>query len=504
MENQNSLFFYKPGSSILLILFLMFSSGISFAQDSYNSERKILLYIQPTVLQFPARQNRTISIDSVTISSQLLRQTFNEFKIDELTKAFPDFNDADSIRYTEEGLPVRVPRFGRIFKIIVDEKINIDSVIAVFSRVPGVLFAEKNIDAKLGSEPQFNFQWHLKNTGPDQTEGGISGADIKANLAWQIFTGSPDIKIAIVDVGVSLDHEEFAGKISGDGIDATGQDWQWSHGTHVAGIAAAWGNNGQGGSGVDWYARIDSRKIFDGFGNPVDNDIIANKILSAVNSGDHIINNSWGWNGTDVPTIHMAFAFAYKMNRVSTACMMNYNSSTVYYPAGYDRIVIAVGATQNNDTRSPFSSFGGHIDVVAPGGYNSYPNVNSKDIWSTWRTNSSGNRYGYLAGTSMSTPMVSGIASLLKGYNTELDNDDIVNIIRLSADDKGTLGWDQYYGFGRVNAYKSLLRLRGPYTITHSSTVGGTDQGASATYQMYIYGGVGLEDGLYNVKRHEV
>jgi hypothetical protein len=104
----------------------------------------------------------------------------------------------------------------------------------------------------------------------------------------------------------------------------------------------------------------------------------------------------------------------------------------------------------------------------------------------------------------MAAPIVSGIASLLKGYNANLYNDDIENIIKLSADDKGLPGWDSAYGTGRVNARRALDYTRSPYVLTQSTATGGTDVGSTGTYQMTIYGASGLADGVYIVKRHEI
>jgi len=107
----------------------------------------------------------------------------------------------------------------------------------------------------------------------------------------------------------------------------------------------------------------------------------------------------------------------------------------------------------------------------------------------------------------MAAPHVTGIASLLKGYNPSLFNDDIENIIKLSADDVNSAqypGWDQYLGTGRVNARRALEYLRAPYVLTQTTATGGSDLGASDYYLMTIYGAPGLSDGSYRVKRHEV
>lgn len=195
----------------------------------------------------------------------------------------------------------------------------------------------------------------------------------------------------------------------------------------------------------------------------------------------------------------MAFAYAYKQNRAAVCANGNYQQlypNQTYYPAGFGQGIIAVGATNANDQVWNSSQVNNAIDVSAPG----------VSIYSTYRNPD----YQYQSGTSMATPHVSGIASLLKGYNSNLYNDDIEHIIQLSADDittyPATTGWDQYTGYGRVNARKALNLLRPPLALTQATTTGGTDQGASSEYQMYIYGAqsYGLQDGLYIVKRHEV
>jgi hypothetical protein len=167
-----------------------------------------------------------------------------------------------------------------------------------------------------------------------------------------------------------------------------------------------------------------------------------------------------------------------------------------YYPAGFGQGIIAVGATDASDVIWYRSQVNSAIDVSAPG----------VSVLSTYRNgdNFSDPNYYYNTGTSMATPHASGIASLLKGYNPNLYNDDIEHIIQLSADDKGPTGWDSQYGYGRVNAKKALDYLRPPYVLTQASATGGTDLGGTGYFQMVLYGAPGLADGAYTVKRHEV
>lgn len=476
-------------TSILLILFIGIPfHNITYAQLQKDLENEILVYIQPKVLDFPQNVSRSISIDSIAIRSSEFRSALQKFNIKTLSKAFPNFADSDTIRFNK-GIPDKIPQFSRIFSLHVPEVSDIDFVIEELVNLPGVLFAEKNMDAKLFSDPTYSNQWHLNNTGQS---GGTSDADIDAPEAWSIFTGSSSIKIGIIDSGVEADHDDLSGKASGDPSSSN------YHGTHVAGIAAAKANNPYGGRGVDWNAQILSKRIFNP--NYVGDAAASNQIISAVDNGANILNHSWGGPNFKT-TVRLAFSYAYKMDRVSVVAMGNNNGSQTQYPAGYGKGVIAVGSTQDNDVVSPFSNTGDHIDVSAPGGLNTYPNNDLHDIWSTW----GGNSYRYLAGTSMAAPVVSGIASLLKGYNSTLYNDDIEQIIRISADDKGDTGWDQQYGTGRVNAYKALKLISSPNQIVRLGTyTGGTVASTSNAFTARLYGVPGIADGTYSVTRYEV
>ncbi len=431
-------------------------------------------------------------ISQLVIHSQSLNSAIGKIEIESIERAFPSFSKDDMIKMNNNGKTIKLPNMSRIFKIKLISKSSVEAAIRILKKENSVLFAEANMDAKLFSDVDYSKQWYLNNTGQSN---GVADADIDAPEAWNIFTGSSSIKIGVIDSGVDFNHDDLSGKVSGD---ATAGDY---HGTHVAGIAAAKANNTYGGRGVDWNAQIVSKRIFDGNGNYLGDVNAYNKIISAVNVGADVLNNSWGGTSNS-STLRMAFSYAYKMNRIATVAMGNSytNGNPTTYPAAFGQGIIAVGATQDNDLRSPYSQTGNHIDVVAPGGINPYPNNDQHDIWSTW----SNNNYRYLAGTSMATPIVSGIASLLKGYNTNLENDDIENIIRISADDKGASGWDVEYGTGRVNAKKALEYLRDPYTLEQKSATGGSAYNITGNYTTIFYGVSGLSDGVYIVKRYDV
>lgn len=463
----------------------------SFSQTEDLSD-EILVYILPDSLELPDKTIEVTDTKKLKIKSKSLDKAFKKIELKLIKKAFPEFSNEDTVKFSSTGEKIKLPNMSRIFRLKLKKKNDLEEVIGLLSKEKGVLFAEPNMDAKLFYDEDYTKQWHLNNTGQS---GGSIDADIDAEEAWQIFTGNSGVKIGIIDSGVDLLHEDLSGKSTGD---QTTGDY---HGTHVAGIAAAKANNTHGGRGVDWNAQIVSKQIFDGSGNYMGDVNTYNKIVSAVNAGANILNNSWG--GTSYSsTVRFAFAYAYKHNRVSTVAMGNYylSGNPTNYPAAFGQGIIAVGSTTDQDSRSDFSQTGNHIDVTAPGGINPYPYNNQHDIWSTWDNND----YRYLAGTSMATPVVSGIASLLRGYDPDLSNDDIENIIRISADDKGDAGFDTWYGAGRVNAKKALDYLRSPYTLNQLFASGGSDYSSTGTYQMTIYGASGLADGVYIVKRHEV
>lgn len=372
------------------------------------------------------------------------------------------------------------------------------------NNLTSVLYAEKNTIAELANDPDYlnGTQWHLNNDGRN---GGVIGADINADDAWSVFTGNSAMSIAIFDTGVESDHDELIGRVTGD------SPINYYHGTAVAGVAAASGNNGIGGRGLDWETQILSKRIFDVDTTSQDwinyrdwayvgDVIVAEKIIDAVDAGAQILNHSWrGINYSS--TLASSFAYAYKMNRVSVASMGNDQSPVVKYPAGFTN-VISVGATTNTDVRSFWSNTGNHIDVVAPGGIDD-DITNPENIYTT----SLNNDYLFTSGTSFSAPAVTGLASLLKGYDNNLSNDDITNIVRLSADEVFGMNGQEFtneYGYGRINAGGAFDFLLPPYSLKNWTANGGNVYSTSDSYVMTILGASELSSGSYIVKRREV
>jgi thermitase len=280
-------------------------------------------------------------------------------------------------------------------------------------------------------------------------------AKIQAPAAWDETTGASDLIIAIVDTGVDLNHPDLNDKIVAgwDFVhdDAIPQD-DHGHGTHVAGIAAAESNNGQGVAGVSWGALIMPIKVLDSNGDGYYSDV-ALGVTYACDHGAQIINLSLGGSEYSA-TLADAVEEAYEEGCLVLAAAGNGGGNGVDYPARYPQ-VMAVAATNQSDVRAGFSDYGPEVEVAAPG----------VGIWSTlWN-----DTYGWKDGTSMSTPYVAGLAALLWSVCPELANTEVRSVIESTAKDLGSAGWDPYYGYGRIDAEKAIEYAGPPPTLTVST-----------------------------------
>ncbi len=293
-------------------------------------------------------------------------------------------------------------------------------------------------------------QWGLHNIG--QT-GGLDDADIDAPEAWYLQTGASGVKVAIIDSGVDMDHPEFSGRLT-NGWDFVNNDSypddDEGHGTHVAGITAARGNNGTGIAGVAWDVTIIPLKVLNASGSGSTANVVSG-IYHAVNHGAKVINLSLS---SVYPSSSMAEALNYAWNHgvLVVAAAGNCGDSNYSlngcsyqdqpnYPAAFDN-ALAVASTTDNDTQSSFSNQGSYVDVAAPGSL----------ILSTLPGG-----YGYRGGTSMAAPFVSGLAALVYTEYPGYSVSQVTQAIACHVDDLGASGWDQRFGHGRINALSSLV-----------------------------------------------
>src|SRR3989344_137124 len=278
-------------------------------------------------------------------------------------------------------------------------------------------------------------------------------SQIKANEVWSETIGSPNIVVAVIDSGVDTNHIELTNNIwtNADETPGNGKDddnngfiddthgWDFvynvnelspykSHGTHVAGIIAAAGNNNAGVAGIAWSTKIMPLIVCGSSGCPLSKTIDA--IKYAVDNGANVINLSLGgtgWTNDYTSAYDEAIKYAYARNVVVVAAAgngdytgtqprnLNVNPNSPVCNDGGNNMVIGVAATNVVDLKASFSDYGSNcIDISAPG----------EDIFSTVRpvddslyTGSYDPKYiGYdkKSGTSMAAPMVSGLATLLR------------------------------------------------------------------------------------------
>lgn len=282
-----------------------------------------------------------------------------------------------------------------------------------------------------------NYQWNLPAVG---TEAG-----------WNITRGSKNVKIAVVDSGVDLDHPDLSGRLV-DGYNALNPkappEDDNGHGTHVAGIIAADSNNGKGVAGITWFNPIIPVKVMNAKGQGGSFDI-AQGLHWAVDHGANVINLSLG-NYQACSVMEDAINYALKKDVVVISAAGNDNTSQPSYPAAFPG-VLGVAAVDYNGNRAGFSNFGDYVDVAAPG----------VDIASTYVNG----KYASLSGTSMAAPHVTALAGLIRSINPDLKSNEVLDLITHNTQKGRQTVPNPYYGNGIIdngNALQSAYLSKHP------------------------------------------
>ena len=290
-------------------------------------------------------------------------------------------------------------------------------------------------------------------------------ADMQTKEVWEFSTGA-GVLVAVIDTGIDTTHPEFTGRISGDSYNAyTNQigleyviDTQ-GHGTHVAGIIAASDSDGNDVSGVAPDAELLVIKA----SLPNDQFDSASMIRGINYAAMHnavIINISFGLpfsEGTD-PTEQTAIENAVAAGVTIICAAGNSSDSHAAYPAAYEDAIAVSGLKQGLEFDGSYSNYGPEIAISAPG----------TAIYSTDK----GGEYRTLNGTSMAAPNVAGVAALIKELHPEYTPAAIRAILCETATDRGDLAWDQYYGYGAVNAYAAVDRPNITTTVLPNGVIG--------------------------------
>ena len=372
---------------------------------------------------------------------------------------------------------------------------SVEEAIEILNSNPQIEYAEPNLIVSaaetIPNDPRFDELYGLNNTG--QT-GGTPDADIDAPEAWDIQTGSSDVVIGVIDSGVDYSHPDLVnnmwtnpGEIRDNGIDDDdngfvddffGYDFvnddgdpfdDNSHGTHVSGSFSAVGDYVIGVTGSSWVGHILALKFLGAvnFGSFFD---AIQAIEYATMLGADLTSNSWRGYGFS-EGLRDAIAAAGEAGQLFIAAAGNEtndnDSPTRAYPASYDLDnIISVAATDDRDNLAGFSNFGAtSVDLGAPG----------VSILSTVP----GSGYAFFNGTSMATPHVAGVASLLLAEEPGLSAEELKNLILTGVDPLPDLEGKTLTG-GRLNAFNSLSELGPPAELIgtpDNDVISGTNRG---------------------------
>jgi subtilisin family serine protease len=301
--------------------------------------------------------------------------------------------------------------------------------VEALQRQPDVEFAELDEvippAEMVPNDPNYGSQWHLPT--------------IQTPAAWLTTSGASNVTIAIIDTGVDPTHPDLQSKLvpgwnfydnNADSRDVYG------HGTAVAGTAAASSNNGLGVASIAWGCQIMPIRISatDGSGSL---SAMANGLTWAADHGARVANISY--QVSDSLTVKSAAQYFQSKGGVVTIAAGNDASFDTTADNPY---VLTVGATNSADTMAGFSTTGNNQDLAAPG----------VGIQTTNR----GSGYGSWSGTSFSAPIAAGVSALVISANPGLAAAQVQNVMKQSADDLGSAGWDASYGWGRVNAARAV------------------------------------------------
>lgn len=397
-------------------------------------------------------------------------------------------NDEDIVCTVDDEIKEKYSSFHQMVEIKLNSKSkqNVLDVIHKLEQRDDVLVAEPNYIIELDSsqaipdDPYINEQWSIE----------------KINLpsAWNITTGSKNVNVGIVDSGIKAAHSDLSANVDRtlgkSFIDNSPLSDECGHGTHVAGIIGAVGNNNRGVSGVCWSANLISLKIFDSEGKGNSGDLA--KAINYAQANEINILNFSGSFGTDKSYIYYCEALKEALNNYEGIFICSAGNQAIdvdnpdvassgiskLYPATYDNSnIIAVAATEKSDKLwyegiLNGSSYGAvSIDLAAPG----------VAIYSTYNGETSDLYYTNMKGTSMAAPYVTGVAALIKSKYPNISAAGVKRAILDSVDIVSSLSGKVKTG-GRLNAYNALIAVENSkYTITYNKNGGSGNDMACTT-----------------------
>ncbi len=370
--------------------------------------------------------------------------------------------------------------------------VKIRKIVQELSRQPWVEYAEPvyfHQPMFIPDDSLFGDQWAHVNTG-QVIDGdiGTPDADADSDLAWDIATGVGGA-ISVLDTGADLDHPDLAGNLI-QGYDFIDDDLFpediAGHGTGSCGIAAAVGNNSQGVSGICPECDLAPLRVLTSVNE-------VNAIQWSADNGMDTYNMShtFGFGASAwIQIIIDATEYATGLGALGFASATNGNGYGIGTPASFPEVV-PVGGSNNNDVR--VYAYSDLTELTAPG-----PDTMSTAL---------GAGYGFFGGTSSSSPFAAGLGALVRSHRPNIHVRELRYLLRVSCDDQvgspaeDTPGWDQFMGYGRVNANTALLLADGPwlalnrphYVCGGPLTVALKDPSAGASVEVTLTGDIGAD-----------
>ncbi len=468
------------------------------------------LQAQHEELEAQAQQGAYVEDEILVVYEQNIPQNIEEESIDELNVA--DTKTISENMSTDMGKAVLVE--------LEDNQSVADAVIEIEQK-PGVLCAQPNytyslpdtqnqdicvvdsldeidIDTYLDKETEGELQPQSTNVNDPianitedtyQTQGRDGGwnqwwlESVGAFEAWDYSRCNNSVTVAVLDTGINFDHKDLKDQIDTEhAYDAVSKEkltanpeYEYFHGSHVAGIVAGSANNNFGIAGISYNAKILPIQVFrtvetsTGLEVRTDDAILieAYSYLLGLNLDDlHVINMSLGGYGMADQLLYKVIKEAKDKNIITVCAGGNGDDegnpyTEAIYPGDYDECVSVV-ALDSNNVRGTWCDYNEYKDISAPGLY----------IWSTWYT---GNKYARLSGTSMASPIVAGVCALLYSLNPNLTVDEVKEAIYNTATDLGEEGRDDYYGYGKINAPAALQYVSKAHLTCDKSQISKTE-----------------------------
>ncbi len=397
----------------------------------------------PNSPNFSGKQNTASSSEKISVSE-------GEYKRDELIIQLMPFSAAaEKINVANALGGEIIGEIKELQKLLISVSGDAVGIVARAEKLPEVISVQPNYiyqtQDKIPNDPFFSHQWHYPL--------------IRLPQAWEKTAGSGSINIAVLDTGVDGNHPDLDKVVQGyNFIDDNEDPMDYNgHGTHVAGTIRAATDNKSGVSGVMWQGNIVPVKVLgdNGYGTTYSvarGILYASDLLETLKNPNpaQVINMSLGGDPPKDDTLEKAVKKARENGTILVASAGNTDESQLGYPAALED-VISVGSVAYSSSgpppRASYSNYGEDLDIVAPGG------GHGSGVLSTYFSGNGDNKtyqYGYMMGTSMAAPHVSGVIGLMLGVG--IPEREIREILHKTAMDLGEEGFDPEFGHGLVNA----------------------------------------------------